>query len=35
LTNTKLSEEFGRAATRRVEAFGLESVARRFLEALP
>ena len=35
LTNTKLSEEFGRAAARRVEAFGLESVARRFLEALP
>ena len=35
LTNTKLSEEFGRAAVQRVEAFGLESVARRFLEALP
>ena len=35
LTNTKLSEEFGRAAARRIEAFGLESVARRFLEALP
>src|SRR5207237_1016651 len=35
LTNTKLSEDFGRAATQRVEAFGLEPVARRFLEALP
>jgi glycosyltransferase involved in cell wall biosynthesis len=35
LTNTKLSEEFGRIAARRVEAFGLEPVARRFLEALP
>jgi glycosyltransferase involved in cell wall biosynthesis len=35
LTNRKLSEEFGRAAAQRVEAFGLESVARRFLEALP
>ena len=35
LTKTKLSEEFGRAAARRIEAFGLESVARRFLEALP
>jgi len=35
LTDTKLSGEFGRAAARRVEAFGLESVARRFLEALP
>jgi len=35
LTNKKLSEEFGRAASQRVEAFGLESVARRFLEALP
>jgi len=35
LTDTKLSEEFGRTAARRVEAFGLEPVARRFLEALP
>jgi glycosyltransferase involved in cell wall biosynthesis len=35
LTNTKLSHEFGRAAAQRVEAFGLESVARRFLEGLP
>jgi glycosyltransferase involved in cell wall biosynthesis len=35
LTNTRLSEEFGRAAAQRVEAFGLESVARRFLEGLP
>jgi len=35
LTNTKLSEDFGRAAAQRVEAFGLEPVARRFLEALP
>ena len=35
LTNTKLSEELGRTAAQRVEAFGLESVARRFLEALP
>jgi len=35
LTNTKLSEELRRAATRRVEAFGLESWARRFLEVLP
>jgi glycosyltransferase involved in cell wall biosynthesis len=35
LTDQKLGEEFGRAAARRVEAFGLEPVARRFLEALP
>ena len=35
LTNRELSEEFGRVATERVEAFGLESVARRFLQALP
>jgi len=35
LTDRKLSEEFGRAAAQRVEAFGLEPVARRFLEALP
>jgi phosphatidyl-myo-inositol dimannoside synthase len=35
LMNKKLSEEYGRAATQRVEAFGLESVARRFLEVLP
>jgi glycosyltransferase involved in cell wall biosynthesis len=35
LMNRELSEEFGRAAAQRVEAFGLESVARRFLEALP
>ena len=35
LTNRKLSEEFGRVATQRVEAFSLESVARRFLQALP
>ena len=35
LTNRQLSEEFGRVATQRVEAFGLEPVARRFLEALP
>jgi glycosyltransferase involved in cell wall biosynthesis len=35
LTNRELSEEFGQVASRRVEAFGLESVARRFLEALP
>jgi glycosyltransferase involved in cell wall biosynthesis len=35
LMNRTLSDEYGRAATQRVEAFGLESVARRFLEALP
>jgi glycosyltransferase involved in cell wall biosynthesis len=35
LTNRELSQEFGRVATQRVEAFGLESVARRFLQALP
>jgi phosphatidyl-myo-inositol dimannoside synthase len=35
LMNRKLSEEFGRVAAQRVEAFGLEPVARRFLEALP
>jgi glycosyltransferase involved in cell wall biosynthesis len=35
LTDRKLSEEFGRAAAQRVEAYGLEPVARRFLEALP
>jgi glycosyltransferase involved in cell wall biosynthesis len=35
LTNRELSEEFGRVATQRVEAFSLESVARRFLQALP
>jgi glycosyltransferase involved in cell wall biosynthesis len=35
LTDRKLAEEFGRVAAQRVEAFGLESVARRFLEALP
>ncbi len=35
LTDAKLSDEFGSAASRRVEAFGLEPVARRFLEALP
>ena len=35
LMNRELGEAFGIAAARRVEAFGLESVARRFLEALP
>jgi glycosyltransferase involved in cell wall biosynthesis len=35
LMNRELSEAFGRVAARRVEAFGLDSVARRFLEALP
>jgi glycosyltransferase involved in cell wall biosynthesis len=35
LMNRELSEAFGRVAAQRVEAFGLESVARRFLEALP
>ena len=30
-----LREDFGRAAVERVEAFGLERVARRFLETLP
>ncbi|MGH7301812.1 MAG: glycosyltransferase family 4 protein [Candidatus Rokuibacteriota bacterium] len=35
LMNRMLSEEYGRVAAQRVEAFGLESVARRFLEALP
>lgn len=35
LMNRELSEAFGRTGTQRVEAFGLESVARRFLEALP
>jgi len=35
LMNRELSEAFGRVAGQRVEAFGLESVARRFLEALP
>jgi glycosyltransferase involved in cell wall biosynthesis len=35
LTNRELSEEFGQVASRRVDAFGLESVAHRFLEALP
>jgi glycosyltransferase involved in cell wall biosynthesis len=35
LTNRELSEEFGRVATQRVEAFSLESVALRFLQALP
>src|SRR5262249_52862996 len=35
LTDAKLSDEFGRPASRRGEAFGLEPVARRFLEALP
>jgi glycosyltransferase involved in cell wall biosynthesis len=34
LANSKLSDEFGRAAAQRVEAFGLEAVARRFLEGL-
>ena len=35
LMNRELNEAFGRVAAQRVEAFGLESVARRFLEALP
>jgi glycosyltransferase involved in cell wall biosynthesis len=35
LMNRELSEAFGRVAAQRVQAFGLESVARRFLEALP
>ena len=35
LMNESLRREFGRAATRRVEAYGLERVARRFLETLP
>lgn len=35
LTNTELREDFGRAAARRVEAYDLEPVAHRFLEALP
>jgi glycosyltransferase involved in cell wall biosynthesis len=35
LRSTKLREELGEAAARRVEAFDLPSVARRFLEALP
>jgi len=35
LTSTKLREELGEAAARRVEAFDLPSVARQFLEALP
>ena len=35
LMNENLREDFGRAAAQRVEAFGLERVARRFLEALP
>jgi glycosyltransferase involved in cell wall biosynthesis len=35
LMNDHLREEFGRTARRRVEAFGLERVARRFLEIVP
>jgi len=35
LMNENLREDFGRAAAQRVEAFGLERVARRFLETLP
>lgn len=35
LMNEKLREDFGRAAARRVEEFGLQPVARRFLETLP
>jgi glycosyltransferase involved in cell wall biosynthesis len=35
LVNETLRAELGRAALRRVEAFGLERVARRFLETLP
>ncbi|PYN28074.1 MAG: glycosyltransferase family 1 protein [Candidatus Rokuibacteriota bacterium] len=35
LMNENLREDFGRAAVERVEAFGLERVARRFLETLP
>jgi glycosyltransferase involved in cell wall biosynthesis len=35
LMDEKLREGFGRAAVQRVEAFGLERVARRFLETLP
>ena len=35
LMNRELNEAFGRVAAQRVEAFGLEPVARRFLEALP
>jgi glycosyltransferase involved in cell wall biosynthesis len=35
LLNTGLARDFGAAGARRVEAFDLPSVARRFLEALP
>lgn len=35
LTNRGLAQDFGAAGARRVEAFDLVSVARRFLEALP
>src|SRR3989441_3838782 len=35
LMSENLREDFGRAAAQRVEAFGLERVARRFLETLP
>jgi glycosyltransferase involved in cell wall biosynthesis len=35
LMNTTLGQDFGRAAAQEVEAFGLERVARRFLETLP
>ena len=35
LMNTHLRQDFGRAAAQEVEAFGLERVARRFLETLP